>query len=378
MNARIIILLVVISSFYLIGCGMNAKDYFLRANTELEQYECEKATQDFKIAADMELEDEGNYFPIYMLGLGLSRYYCNDLEGSLKSFGSIDQYTILRSNRDAVTQGMDFLKSKGNRVYELTEREETLLHYYMGMINFRLENYEDAMIEFKKVDFIAEGNYSKLPIVALMRGLTYEKLGDQSNAFIAYKKIVEQNPESPVGYILSHRLEPNEGNRTFWENELKSKFQIQIQKSSDSAEEILTIIECQNYPSNDDNYFVEYDAQKTKVYLFDTVNPDFSFADFAGGMLKEVGSKMARDLTKNVAASLIPGGGLLAGLVLGNDKAEDRAWFQLPKFFLVDLSYIDKNSLRSIKITRYDEEDLEGERVIPIIADSSKLIVAHF
>ena len=217
----------------LTGCSMSAKDYFVKGTEEMKQYKCTESMNDLKMAADMEYEDEGDWYPIYMLGLGLSRYYCNNLDSALNAFGSIDQYAVLRSDRDAIEKGFEFLKSKGNRTYELTEREETLLHYYLGMINFKKGNYEDAMVEFKKVNYIADGNYSKLPLIALMRGLTYEKLNDNSNAFVAYKKVVEQNPESPVGYILCYRLENTEGNKLYWENELKSKFNIDIKSLRD-------------------------------------------------------------------------------------------------------------------------------------------------
>lgn len=377
MKKLFLLLFITFTFFFFTGCGMTAGDYFVRGTAEMQQYQCAESTNDLKTAADMELEDEGDWYPIYMLQLGLSRYYCDDLDGALKAFMTIDQYAVLRSNRDALEKGFEFLKSKGNRTYELPEREETLLHYYMGMINYKKGNFEDAMVEFKKVDYIAEGNYSQLPLIALMRGLTYERLGDESNAFVAYKKVAEQNPESPVGYLLCYRLESAEGNKTFWENEYKSKFNQDIGNITSRGKEILTIVECQNGLDNEYSFVLNYSDIESRAYLFDTVIPDFDFGDFAAGVLSEVGSKLARDATKRVAANLIPGGGLIAGLFLGGDEAEQRAWTGLPQLFVVDATYVPEGNY-NLDIKYYEDGDLEKSKTLIINTENEVVFVTNF
>ena len=324
---------------FLYGCGMSAHDYFLKGTNEMVQYNCSESTKDLKKAADMEFKDNGDWYPIYMLDLGLSRYYCNDFDGAMKAFMVVDKYAVLRSNRNFFKKGFEFLKSKGNRTYELTEREETLLHYYMGMIDYLQAKYNQALIEFKKVDYIAEGNYSKLPIIALMRGLTYEKLDDNGNALVAFKKIVKMNPNSPIGYILCYEKENNEGNKNYWKKQLLEKFKINVDSLINKGKRNITIIECQNKIDKKDNFFVYYNNNESKSYLFDVVDPKFNFSDFLVKGLKEVASKVLRDEVKNLA-SAIPGGGLVASLILGGDKQETRYWYKLPQFFVVDINYI--------------------------------------
>ncbi len=377
MKKTLLLLSLLGAGIFLSGCGMGAHDYFVRGSSELEEYKCDESINDFKMAADMELEDEGDWYPIYMLGLGISRYYCNDIDGSLNAFGAIDQYTVLRSNRDDLEKGFEFLKSKGERTYELTEREETLLHYYLGMINFKKGNYEDAMVEFKKVDYIADGNYSKLPLIALMRGLTYEKLNDESNAFVAYKKVAEQNPDSPVGYLLSYRMENTDGNKLYWETELKNKFNIDVKNLVSQGKEFITIIECKNGLDSEYKFALNYNNYNSRAYLFDVVDPDFDFGDFAAGVLKEVGSKVARDLIKNIAANVLPGGGLIAGLFLGGDKAEQRAWVNLPQLFVVDVSYIPEGSY-DLNIEYYEDQDLEKEKSLNVDTRDNIIFVTNF
>lgn len=366
-----------IVQFFISGCGMKAHDYFVKGNDELLKYNCSQAVSDHKIASNMELEDKGDWYPIYMLGLGMSRYYCNDLDGSFNAFGVIENYTVLRSNRDGLEKGFEFLKSKGNRTYELTEREETLLHYYLGMINYKKANYEDAMVEFKKVDYIAEGNYSKLPLIALMRGLTYEKLNDHGNAFVAYKKIVEQNPESPIGYMLCYRLEPTHGNKIFWKDELQNKFNINIENISVNKKEIITIIEGHDILENNTKLTLDINNLNKNVVMLDVVQPEFDFGDFAASLLKENASKLGRDLIKKSAASLVPGGGLIAGLFFGGDDKEIRYWVNAPQVFYVDVSYLPEDNL-NIVINFYSNEKLKKTKSFIINTIQNEIFITNF
>lgn len=376
MIRKIIYSIALLYAVLLTGCAMGPQGFFALGNEKIKKYDCQSSA-DYQKAAEMELEDEGDWYPIYMLSLGLSRYYCSDYDGALKAFGVLDQYAVLRSDRGAAEKTFEFLKSKGNRSYELTEREETLLHFYMGMINFKKAQFEDAMVEFKKVDYIADGVYSSLPLVALMRGLTYEKLNDKGNALVAYKKVAEQNKLSPVGFMLAYRLEIAEGNKKYWATELKNKFDIDVQSIPFNKKEIFTIVECANGLPSNYKFNITYNQIVNRAYLLDAVNPDFSFGDFASGVLKEVGSKLARDLVKQGAASLIPGGGLIAGLFLGGDKAENRAWMNLPEIFIVDIAYLDEGAY-NVKVQYLEDNSVEKEKVTSLDTNSNIVFVTNF
>lgn len=371
MLRKTILLISTIFIFVVTACAPTAQNFYQKGLAEVKQYNCQ-SSDDFKTAAEMELKDEGKWYPIYMLSLGLSRYYCNDLDGAANAFGSIDQYTVLRSNRDAASKTFEFLKSQGNRTYELTEREETLLHYYMGMINFKKQNYEDAMVEFKKVDYIAEGVYSKLPLIALVRGMTYEKLNDPGNALVAYKKIVEQNPTSPVGYILCRRMEIATGNKVFWENELKSKFNYDLSKLDSGGKEIISLVEFSGGVSSDYKFEIIYNQLNNQAFLFDVVKPDFSFGNFAAGVLKEVGSKLAREAIKS-----IPIVGSFAGLFLGGDQAESRAWLALPEFYVVDVAYLNPGAY-DLNVKLYDGSDLIKEKSTKMSTADNIVFITNF
>jgi tetratricopeptide (TPR) repeat protein len=356
----------------LTGCGMDAKDYFVRGNEELTQYDC-KCVQDYKVASEMELEDEGDWYPIYMLSLGLGRYYCDDFEGSMKAFQTVDQYIIKKSETSDLEKGYEFMLSKGNRMYELTEREETLLHYYMGMSNFKLQNYEDAMIEFKKVDYIAEGEYAALPLIALMRGLTYEKLGDKGNATVAYKKIMEENPESPLGYILTLRTEEVEGNRTYLLNKLQEKFNLKFENPTPDKQQVITLLECTGGIVNDYRFVIDYKSVQNNAYLFDRVDPEFNFDDFATGLIKEIGSAMTRNLAKYGLSVGIPiFGGIIGEVAFGGEEGESRSWSNIPEVFIADVVYLNQGEY-DINIQYYDGDELIREKNEHL--DTSKDIV---
>jgi len=341
---------------FLISCAPTAATYYEAGTKQFVQDDC-NSVQNFEKASEMEIEDDGDCYPTYMLSLGLARYNCNDYQGALKAFQTVDFYVFKRSNREAEEKGFDFLKSKGNRLYELTEREETLLHYYMGMIHFKLGNYSDALVEFKKVDYIAEGNYSKLPLVALMRGLTYEELGEQDNALVAYKKIIEQNHQSPVGYYLAIRLEPDEGNRDVLKQMLSDSCGIQYTEPQQHQCTIIVLLEGKGTLDSDENIEIRYAAENHQVRLFDVVNPEFDFGKFSAGVIKEVGSALARDLMKNVASQFIPFGGSIVNAFLGGEKAEDRYCAILPGYFIADVMYVN-SGIVNFEVNKYEDDEL--------------------
>lgn len=372
-----LIALILGNMLLLAGCGMTAKDYYLRGTNEIYKYNCVSSTKDLKKASEMELKDEGNWYPIYMLELGLARYYCNDLEGALKAFQVLDNYAVLRSNRNIAEKGFEFLKSKNKRTYELTEREETLLHYYMGIINYRLGNYSDALIEFKKVDYIANGVYSKLPLIALVRGLTYVKLGDNGNALVAFKKVAEQNPTSPVGFFLAYSLEQVSGNKEYWKNKLKNKFAINIDKKLQEGKETILFVESYNNVSSNDTMVVKYNNLYEKAYLLDVVDPDFNFGDFLVKGLKEVASKLLRDAAKRTLAK-VPGLGILSSIVLGNDEEDTRAWRYVPKMYFVTLNYLKPQNYNVTIELKNDDNEVIKSKIIDIDNENKSLFVTNF
>ncbi len=331
-----------------IGCGPKAANFYTQGMGELNSYNC-VAVDNFKKAADMEFEKEGNWYPIYMMSLGQGRYYCNTFPDALKAFQTIDQFVVLRSERSGAVKAVEFLKSSSKREYELTEREETLYHYYMGVLNYDMGNYSDAMIEFKKVDYIAEGVYSKLPLVALMRGLTYAKLGEIDNALVGFRKVMEQIPHSPIGYKLAILTETNQTNIDLYTRQLKDSCGVEYAKPGVDEMGVVTLIECKGeLNKKNTTLMLTYNELSSTATLLDPVQPDFNFGAFAGGILKDIASKVMRDAAKNAAASIIPGGGILAGLFFGGDEKDTRAWQTAPDYFLADVVNLKKNSTYSI------------------------------
>ena len=359
MQRYIVVTVLTLVALALNACGPKAADFYTQGITQLNSYDCPNSISSFKTASDMEFEDEGKWYPIYLMSLGISRYYCNDLEIAISSFRAVDQYVELRSNISADKKALEFVKSSSQRLYQLTEREETLYHFYMGMINYKQGNFKDALIEFKKVDVIADGVYSKLPLVALARGLTYQKLGERDNALVAFRRVIEQNPFSPVGYKLAIQVETDESNRTVFITQLKDKCGLDYVKPALDEVPVVSLIECRGEMNKEKASFqMKFDDVSSSCLIFDPVRPDFDFGAFAANVAKEVASKVARDAMKDAAGSLIPGGSLIAGLFLGGDEADNRAWHSLPDYFVADVVYLKKDKTYSVKL----ENEVVGQK----------------
>jgi hypothetical protein len=85
--------------------------------------------------------------------------------------------------------------------YKPEEFEKVLIHYYKALNYIYLNNYEDALVEAKRINlklqqlddkYKADKNrYSKDAFAHILMGLIYEASSDIGNAFIAYRNALE-------------------------------------------------------------------------------------------------------------------------------------------------------------------------------------------
>jgi hypothetical protein len=85
--------------------------------------------------------------------------------------------------------------------YKPEEFEKVLIHYYKALNYIYLSNYEDALVEAKRINLqlqqlgdkykVDKNRYSKDAFAHILMGLIYEATSDIGNAFIAYRNALE-------------------------------------------------------------------------------------------------------------------------------------------------------------------------------------------
>jgi tetratricopeptide (TPR) repeat protein len=355
-------------SMCLVGCGMSARDYYQKGVREMNVYDC-ASDSSFKQAAAMEFEDEGNWYPVYMMSAGLSRIYCGNYEGALKAFQTIDQFVVRKSEQGAGTKAAEFLKTSSKRTYELTDREETLLHFYMGLASYELGRYDDALVELKKVDYIAEGTYSRLPLASLMRGMIYLKLGESDNALVAFRKVIEVNPKLPAGYTLAILASQGASTKNYLKKALLDSCGIQFVEPKPEEKTVLVVVEMTHWNNDEYVYRTQYDERNSRAFVLDAVDPDFDFSKFTAKVVKDVASSLARD-----AASRATFG--LSGLFFGGGGSDERSWATLPSMYLADVVILSKSQVAA-SVLRNDEGKIKGSRNF-VIADEVDIVPVRF
>ena len=85
--------------------------------------------------------------------------------------------------------------------YKPEEFEKVLIHYYKSLNYIYLSNYEDALVEAKRINLklqqlddkykVDKNRYSKDAFAHILMGLIYEATSDIGNAFIAYRNALE-------------------------------------------------------------------------------------------------------------------------------------------------------------------------------------------
>lgn len=103
--------------------------------------------------------------------------------------------------------------------YKPEEFEKVLIHYYKALNYIYLNNYEDALVEAKRINLqlqqlddkykVDKHRYSKDAFAHILMGLIYEATSDIGNAFIAYRnalEIYQTNGEAYMNVPLPNQL----------------------------------------------------------------------------------------------------------------------------------------------------------------------------
>lgn len=191
-KAFIISAFTIVSTFIFWGCATYyQKNLALQQN--ISQGHFDKAN---KLLNTNKKDAEGRNSVLYFMNKGTVNYMLNNYEISNQYFNYADLY-IEDFKRKAGSEALALISNPMVRPYKPEDFESVMIHYYKALNYLFLNNYEDALVEVRRVNIIlhqlndkykkTKNKYSDDAFAHNLMGIIYDASGDKNNAFIAYR-----------------------------------------------------------------------------------------------------------------------------------------------------------------------------------------------
>jgi hypothetical protein len=140
--------------------------------------------------------EEGINRVLFFMNKGLVNYMLGNYETSNYFFDKADLYNEDFTN-NLGTEALALISNPMVKPYKPEDFETVMVHYYKALNYLMLENYEDALVECRRVNIQLQvlndkykktkNKYSNDAFAHNLMGMIYEASGDINNAFIAYR-----------------------------------------------------------------------------------------------------------------------------------------------------------------------------------------------
>ncbi|MDB5273601.1 MAG: hypothetical protein JWO58_1968 [Chitinophagaceae bacterium] len=191
---------------------------YQKFNSDFEQGNLKAA--DAVLASDKR-GPKGKAHLLYFLNRGTVNSYLGNYEQSNSFFEEAYNISEIQTN-NAVAAGLALLLNPKVEEYHGETFEVLLVNYYKALNYLKLGQYDEALVECKRMDirlnkltdkFSSEAKYKRDAFVHLLMGIIYDVNQDYNNAFIAYRNalnIYEKDYavkfNTPVPYQLKQDL----------------------------------------------------------------------------------------------------------------------------------------------------------------------------
>lgn len=148
---------------------------------------------------------------LFLMERGKISHLNGDFSGSNNYFNEAD--SILESGNGGVGDALvGTLVNPMTQSYKGEDFEKFMIHYYKALNYIYLNQPDEAVVEARRITLQAQlqgekfndkdNRYSKDAFSLTLQGLIYESIGDQNNAFIAYRNAIEvyQSAENQTWY----------------------------------------------------------------------------------------------------------------------------------------------------------------------------------
>ena len=137
---------------------------------------------------------------LYFFNRGVVAFMNREYEKSNYYFTKADHYTE-DYRRSVGWEALSLISNPMIKPYRPEDFEAVMIHYYMALNYIYMNNYEDALVECRRINIQLQrlnsrykngkNKYAKDAFANVLMGLIYEASGDLNNAFVAYRNALE-------------------------------------------------------------------------------------------------------------------------------------------------------------------------------------------
>ena len=177
---------------FLASCG-GPLQYTKNGDTYYAAGDYEDAAAEYR--RNVQYYESINY-PLYMLNLAAADYRAGKLDEARRAF-TVALKLSHGENLNAVEKNFGFLAPKSESSYKLRDYEEIIVHFYLGLIYVRMGEFDDAVVEFKKINLIDP----EYPLVHFIMGKIYQINGNGEDAEIEFRLTNRYRKNFPYAYF---------------------------------------------------------------------------------------------------------------------------------------------------------------------------------
>jgi len=232
---------------------------------------------------------------LYLLEKGRVAYLDGDYKLSNSFFNQADSF--IEENKKAIgNQIIGTLLNPEKKTYKGEDFEKVAIHYYKALNYTFLHQYDDALVEAKRISLQLQkinesypankkNRYKNDAFALNLQGLLYEASGDINNAFIAYRNAIDLYLEYKGMYIgvpIPEQLKQDVlrtadvmGFRNSLE-EYEKKLAVKYKKPKATAGEVVVFWENGLVPYKDETFFTFTILPGTRLGYATIVNKDLA------------------------------------------------------------------------------------------------------
>jgi uncharacterized protein len=148
--------------------------------------------------------ENGRDLLLYLLDIGLSLHSAGKYEESIKYLLRADKIAEIKDYTSLTREGATLLTSDNIKDYKGEDFEKVLINTYLSMNYALLGNYEDALVEARRVNqklyrMVSEGarKYKQNAFARYLSAVSYEAQGDLNDAYVDYKETYKLDSSYP-------------------------------------------------------------------------------------------------------------------------------------------------------------------------------------
>ncbi len=360
--------LLILSAVVLGGCVPNSRNTALMYYRNGDPFMAEET---FTPVLQEALEKDSKDAILYLWDMGMFRFAQGNYMGANEAF--LKSNELLGYEPGAMETGIELLSSDASKRFLGDPVESSMAFLYVGLGFYMMGDYENALVGFKKS---LEWDYSSDPerqgnmvITNMMMGECYSKSGESDQAVVAYRRVLQSQPDfipAHVGICREIKKTGSSTHATEYFAELKTRVSGEYMDALEKQQGgVLLVIMSGSVPEvKDVGGFRKRKEREDPIFRWRVKSTgmnayvDASVADKLLAHLQDQGGEGGQVTRKvaQVAASSVMEEVPILNLFAPSTDADVRYWSTLPAS--VFAAYVPlAPGLHTIRATAYDHNE---------------------